>query len=46
MKFDLYRNGMLFLSTTDINKAFSTFKKWSARGLDVRMKFVRLGEAA
>lgn len=45
-QFDLYRGKLLFLSTTDIDKAFKMFKKWAALGLNVKMKFVTVKEVA
>lgn len=45
-RFDLYRGGLLFMSTTDITEAFNMFKKWTTRGLDVKMRFVNCAKAA
>ena len=40
MRFDIYVGKTLYLTTLSAREAFDTFKLWTGKGMDVRMKFV------
>jgi len=41
-RYELYRGTILFHTTSCVTEAFRLFNKWTGRGHNVRMKFVRL----
>jgi hypothetical protein len=40
----LYIHKTLYLSTTDCSKAFKVFRRFTGRGHDVKMTFVRMAD--
>jgi len=46
IQFDLYVGKLLYMSTTCIDEAFATFKRWTSNGADVKMKFITVEKVA
>ena len=46
MQFDLYIGKLLYLSTTCVEEAFRTFKRWKDNGADVSIRFISVRRVA
>ena len=46
IRYELYVNKILYMATESTDQAFEAFRRWSGRGNNVKMKFVRLQKAA
>ncbi len=42
IRYELYMYNILYLATTSSDKAFTVFRRFTGKGHDMKMKFVRV----